>query len=230
MGQIWTRIGRGCPPSTPRHFWIIFEKTHFFVKHLATYMKNHEMPTGHKNVFFLRNHKNQKDAHRHNSKFRGPMTSPSSIWSPFVKKRVLAKNINFMCNLCACARTLCLPKILVHAQESCACTAITCKIDVFFCENTFFSRMGSIWKMGRSSGRQNSSRGYARLFYVYDFSDKKKVFRPVDVSWFFGHFSSCLTKNEFFQKWPRSVWECSGGIPDLSGPMFDTFWRKSLKT
>ena len=35
-----------------------------------------------------------------------------------------------------------------------------------------FLRMGSIWKMGRSSDRGNSSRGDARLFYLYDFSEE----------------------------------------------------------
>ena len=68
---------------------------------------------------------------------------------------------------CARTRILC----LVHVQESCACAAIASKTDVFLPKHVF-SRMGSIWKMGRSSGRQNSSRGDARLFDVYDFSDK----------------------------------------------------------
>ena len=73
------------------------------------------------NQFLLRNHKNKKDAHRHDSNFRGPMTSPSSIWSPFVKKRTLAKT-SIICNCCACTRFLCMRKILVHAQEYGACT------------------------------------------------------------------------------------------------------------
>ena len=34
--------------------------------------------------------------------------------------------------------------------------------------------------MGRSSDRQNSSRGDARLFYVYEFLEKT-VFQPEDV-------------------------------------------------
>ena len=32
--------------------------------------------------------------------------------------------------------------------------------------------MGSIWEMGRSSDRGNSSRGDARLLSVYDLSEK----------------------------------------------------------
>ena len=32
-----------------------------------------------------------------------------------------------------------------------------------------------------------------------------------------------LAKNNLFQKSPRSVWEWSGGIPDLPGPIFKQF-------
>ena len=154
MGQIWARIGRGCPPSTPRHFWVIFGKTHLSLKNSNNVGKSWNVH-GPENRFFLRNHKNQKDARRHNSTFRGPMTSPSSIWSPFVKKRVLAKSsilllivvhaqescacIRFLCmlcmheilvhaqNSCACTRILCMHKTLVHALDSCACTRILCR-------------------------------------------------------------------------------------------------------
>ena len=93
MGLIWARIGRGCPPSTPRHFWVIFGQTHFSSKITKKCRKNHETSAGRKTVFFfvfgMGGGTNKKDAHRHDSNFHGPMTSPSSIWSPFVKKRVL---------------------------------------------------------------------------------------------------------------------------------------------
>ena len=124
MGQIWARIGRGCPPSTPRHFWIIFGKTHFSSKLSEIVRKIMKRPRAGKPIF-LRSHENKKDAHRHDSIFHGPMTSPSSIWSPFVKKRVLAKNTDFIRNWCACTRFMCMHKILVHAQDSCACTKFT---------------------------------------------------------------------------------------------------------
>ena len=126
MDRILARIGRGCPPSTPRHFWDIFGKGHFSSKISQTVAKIMETSTGRKTDFFLRNHENKKDAHRHDSKFRGPMTSPSSIWSPFVKKRVWAKNIDFTCNFCARTRFVCMHKIHVHARDSCACTRFLC--------------------------------------------------------------------------------------------------------
>ena len=43
----------------------------------------------------LETDKNKKDAHRHDSKFDGPMTSPSSIWSPFLKKTCFVRNADF---------------------------------------------------------------------------------------------------------------------------------------
>merc|ERR1711903_275519 len=90
---------------------------------------------------------------------------------------------------CASTRFLCMHKNLVHAHESCACTRILCMGTDYMQNRCFlpkhvFSRMGSIWKMGRPSSRQNSSRGDARLFSFYDFSEKK-VFRPMDVSLLF---------------------------------------------
>ena len=41
--------------------------------------------------------------------------------------------------------------------------------------------------------------------------------------------SAFSAKNMFFQKSPRSVWEWSGGIPDLPGPIFKQFPLKSIK-
>ena len=52
-------------------------------------MKTNGNAYGPETVFFLGNTEHKKDAHCHDSNFHGPMTSPSSIWSPFVKKRVL---------------------------------------------------------------------------------------------------------------------------------------------
>ena len=130
MGQIWVLIGRGCPPSTPRHFWVIFGKKNMFCQKYRTMSENSWNVRGPENRSFLRNHTNQEDAHRHNSNFGGRMTSPSSIWSPFVKKRVWAKSIDFTCNCCACTRVLCMHKILVHAQDSCACTRFLCMHEI----------------------------------------------------------------------------------------------------
>ena len=87
-----------------------------------------------------------------------------------MKKRVLVK-------------TSILLVIAVHAQESCACTRFLCmhknlvhahqlQVKSMVLREHVFSRMGFIWKMGRSSDRQISSRGDARLFYFHDFSEK----------------------------------------------------------
>ena len=116
----------GMPPEHSQtllgHFW----KKSFFVKNLEKRPKGHETSMGRKTVFFLGNHENNNDVHRHDSNFGGRMAFPSSIWSPFVKKRVLAKTIDFTCNCCARTRFLCMHENLVHAQESCACTRILC--------------------------------------------------------------------------------------------------------
>ena len=40
--------------------------------------------------------------------------------------------------------------------------------------------------------------------------------------------STIWAENNFSQKSPRSVWECSGGIPDLSGPICKPFPLKSI--
>ena len=53
-------------------------------------------------------------------------------------------------------------KILVRTQQL--------QVKSMFLPKHVFSQMGSIWKMGRSSDRGNSSRGDARLFYFDDFS------------------------------------------------------------
>ena len=63
------------------HFW----KNHFLDNKTTRIIKTF---TGQKTVF-LNNDRNEKDARRHDSHSDGPMTSPSSLWSLFVKKRVL---------------------------------------------------------------------------------------------------------------------------------------------
>ena len=34
MGRKWFLLGRGCSPTTPRHFWVIYEKN-IFVIHIS---------------------------------------------------------------------------------------------------------------------------------------------------------------------------------------------------
>ena len=109
--------------------------------------------------------------------------------------------------------------ILVHAQDSCACTAITRKINGF-CQKTFFYEWDPYGRWGGHPAAKIRVEAM-RVFFICMISHKKTVFRPADVSWFFGQFSRFSTKNEFFQKCPRSVWECSGGIPDLLEPIFN---------
>ena len=41
--------------------------------------------------------------------------------------------------------------------------------------------------------------------------------------------STFLSENNLFQKSPRSVWEWSGGVPDLPGPVFKQFSLKSIE-
>ena len=41
--------------------------------------------------------------------------------------------------------------------------------------------------------------------------------------------STFLAKNNLFHKWPRSVWEWSEGIPDLSEAIFKQFLLKSIE-
>ena len=138
------------------------------------------------------------------------------------------KNLVHAQECCACIRIRCMNKNLVHAQESCACTTTICK-QWCFCQNTFFHEWAPY---GRWGGHPAAKIRVVAMhvFFIFMISQKQSVFRPVDVSWFFGHLSWFWTKNKFFQKWPRSVRECSGGIPDLSGPIFNPFWRKSPKT
>ena len=50
---------------------------------------------GHRFFLLLEINKNDKDVHRHDSDFDSPMTSPSSIWSPFVQKTCFDTNADF---------------------------------------------------------------------------------------------------------------------------------------
>ena len=106
-----------------------FCKKSCFVKKTQNLTGNHGNVHGPENRFNLENNGNTKDTHRHDSNFRGPMASPSSMWSPFVKKRVLAKTSFSLViavhaqGSCACTRFLCVV-ILVRAQESCARTSV----------------------------------------------------------------------------------------------------------
>ena len=69
-----------------------------------------------------------------------------------------------------------------------------------------------------------------RVFFIPIISQKISVFRPVDVSMIFRRFPRFVTKNDFFQKCPRSVWEWSGGIPDLFRAIFDPFRETNRKS
>ena len=62
------------------------------------YLKSHETSTGRKTVFVLENYTNKTDAHRQDLNFGGPMSSPSSIWSPIVKKTSFNKHFDFTSN------------------------------------------------------------------------------------------------------------------------------------
>ena len=53
IGQILFGICRGCPPSTARHFWVIFGKSHFGSKILKTDGKSWKRPRAGKPFLFL---------------------------------------------------------------------------------------------------------------------------------------------------------------------------------
>ena len=76
-----------------------------------------------------------------------------------------------------------------------------------FCKKLVFSRLGSILKMGSSSDRQNSSRGDARLVYLYPFPEKLG-FPARGCFHEFGRFSSeTVFSPESVQKSLWGVWE-----------------------
>ena len=88
MGQMLALIGRACLPTTPRHFWVIFEKIICSAKHDQTHGNTHSRKT----IFLLLPlilliRKTTENVYRFNSDFDGPMTSLSSIWNPLVKTR-----------------------------------------------------------------------------------------------------------------------------------------------
>ena len=91
MDRIWALMGRGCPPSTRRNFWVIFEKIFMLTK----IYHNHETLHRPENPFVLESNKNKGDAYRYHSNFDGRMTSPSSLWSPIVKQKSFDKKCRF---------------------------------------------------------------------------------------------------------------------------------------
>ena len=96
--QILVGIGRGCPPTTPRHFWAIFRKNDLPLEILKYVRKIMKRPRAGKPILLLGDDENKKDAHRHDSNCHGPIISPSSIWSPIVKKQVLTKSVDCINN------------------------------------------------------------------------------------------------------------------------------------
>ena len=150
------------------------------------------------------------------------------------------KNLVHAQESCACARILCMHKILVHAEESCACTWILCMHKILvhahhlqekavFLPKHVFSRLGSIWKMGRSSGRQNLSRGNGRLFYFRNFPEKNRFSGP----WTFHDFSDIF--RDFWRKMtcskndPEVSGSARGASPTYPGPYLTHFDENRLK-
>ena len=56
--------------------------------------KHHENLHRPENRFVLGNNENTKDAYRYDSILYGPMSSPPSMWSPFVYKCALNKHMS----------------------------------------------------------------------------------------------------------------------------------------
>ena len=109
MGYTWVLIGRGCSPTTPRHFCVSLCENTFVFKNNTNIM---DTSTGRK-TGFVEHDKHTKDAHRHDSDFDGPMTSPSSIWSSSVKKKSFDKQCWFDLYLWE------MPSLLVIKLASC---------------------------------------------------------------------------------------------------------------
>ena len=127
MGQIWARIGRGCPPSIPRHIWVIFGKSLFFVKNHEKRPKSHETSMRRKTDFFweIIQIKKTRIATTRNSAVRWPPHLPyeAHSWKNvfWQKTTILLVICVHAQDSCACTRTLCMHRILVHARGSCAC-------------------------------------------------------------------------------------------------------------
>ena len=116
----------GMPPEHSQtllgHFW----KNSFFVKNLEKCSKNHEMSTGRKTDFFWETMKIKKT--------RIATTRISAVrWPPHLPygahswKNVFWQKHRFYLQL---LRT---HKILVHAQDSCACTGLLYNASLFYC-------------------------------------------------------------------------------------------------
>ena len=85
MNRKWVLDRSGMPPEHSQTLLGVFGKIILSTTHKP---KSWKRPRAGK-PFLSGNKRNKKDTHRHDSNFHGPMTSPSSIWSPFMKKRVL---------------------------------------------------------------------------------------------------------------------------------------------
>ena len=114
MGIIWARIGRGCPPSTPGHFWIIFGKTHFSSNNSKNIRKIMKRPRAGKPVFFSEKSYKSKRRASPQLEFWRPDDIPIFHMEPIREKTCFGK------------KTSILVAIAVHAQDSCACTRILC--------------------------------------------------------------------------------------------------------
>ena len=192
MGWIWARIGRGCPPSTPGHFWVIFGKSHFSSKISKNVAQIMETSTGRKTDFFweIIEIKKTRIATTRNSAVRWPPHLPYGA-RPW--KNVLWQKTSFLLAIAA------------YAQDSCACTPITSRIDVFakacFFKDWLHMEDGEVIRPPKFESWRCAS------FFMFMISKKKTVFRPVDVSWFAGNVSRFLTEN----------WILSTKEPGVSG-------------
>ena len=220
------------------------------VENLEKCPENHETSTGRKTDCFWEIMKIKKTCIATTRILAAGWPSHLPYGAHSWKKRALAKNNDFTCNCwactrflrmhkilvhaqesCACTRILCMRKNLVHAQESCACTRFLCmhtnyKQNRWFLPKHVFSRMGSIWKMGRPSGRQNSSRGDARRFYFYDFPEKNGF--PAH-----GRFMTFRTFFEIFDEkrlFPKMTQTCLGVLGGHPRPIRTRIWLMLAKT
>ena len=90
-----------------KDIFLIIENPEIFDLNIGIKKKNYETSITKKDLetiltdakdLFKENYENEKGAHRHDSNCHGPMSSPSFLWSPIVKKRVLTKSFDFMCS------------------------------------------------------------------------------------------------------------------------------------
>ena len=84
--------------------------------------------------------------------------------------------------------------------------------------------------MGRSSDRENSSRGDACLFYFHYFSEKDTVFWPVDVSMIFRTFFEIFDERLVFPKMTHKCLGVLGGHPRHIPSHICPIWAKNEKS